>query len=79
MWELIFMILILKIPMAYVCWVVWWAVKAEPEIGQEEQFTRINWQPWRPQNGDRPRRGDPHEPPRRVPARPSDRRDRVGT
>jgi hypothetical protein len=29
-WELIFMMLILKIPIAYLCAVVWWAVRAEP-------------------------------------------------
>jgi hypothetical protein len=29
-WELIFMMLILKIPVAYLCAVVYWAVKAEP-------------------------------------------------
>lgn len=30
MWELIFLMLVLKIPIAYLCLVVWWAVKAEP-------------------------------------------------
>jgi hypothetical protein len=30
-WELVFMLVILKIPVVYLCWVVWWAVKAEPE------------------------------------------------
>jgi hypothetical protein len=29
-WELIFMMLILKIPILYLCLVVWWAIKAEP-------------------------------------------------
>ena len=29
-WELIFMMVILKIPIAYLCGVVYWAVKAEP-------------------------------------------------
>jgi len=29
-WEIIFMLLILKIPIVYVCVVVWWAIKAEP-------------------------------------------------
>jgi hypothetical protein len=31
MWELIFMMLILKIPIVYLCLVVYWAVKAEPK------------------------------------------------
>jgi hypothetical protein len=30
-WEFIFMMLILKIPIVYLCLVVYWAVKAEPE------------------------------------------------
>ena len=28
--EVIFMLVILKIPVVYLCLVVWWAVKAEP-------------------------------------------------
>jgi hypothetical protein len=31
MWELIFMMLILKIPIVYLCLVVYWAIRAEPE------------------------------------------------
>jgi hypothetical protein len=30
MWELIFMLVILKIPIIYLCCVVYWAIKAEP-------------------------------------------------
>ena len=29
-WEIVFMLLILKIPLVYVCVVVWYAIKAEP-------------------------------------------------
>jgi hypothetical protein len=29
-WELIWMLVILKIPVIYVCLVVWWAVRAKP-------------------------------------------------
>lgn len=29
-WELIWMLVILKIPVVYLCLVVWWAIKAEP-------------------------------------------------
>jgi hypothetical protein len=29
-WELIWMLIILKIPVIYLCVVVWWAVKAKP-------------------------------------------------
>jgi len=30
-WELIWMLVILKIPVVYLCLVVWWAVRAKPE------------------------------------------------
>jgi hypothetical protein len=30
-WELVFMLVILKIPIVYLCAVVWWAIKAEPQ------------------------------------------------
>ena len=29
-WEIIFLLLILKIPLIYLCAVIWWAIKAEP-------------------------------------------------
>jgi hypothetical protein len=29
-WELFFMLVILKIPVVYLCLVVWWAIRAEP-------------------------------------------------
>ena len=31
-WEIIFMLLLLKIPLFYLCGVVWYAVRAEPII-----------------------------------------------
>jgi hypothetical protein len=30
LWELVFLMVILKIPIAYLCYVVWFAIKAEP-------------------------------------------------
>jgi len=61
MWELIFMLLVLKIPLVYVCWVVWWAIRAEPVVGSEgEPAHQLNWKPWRRPDGPRPRRGGPH-------------------
>ena len=30
MWELIWLMVIMKIPIVYLCWVVYWAVKSEP-------------------------------------------------
>jgi hypothetical protein len=29
-WEIVFLMVILKIPIGYLCWVIWWAIKAEP-------------------------------------------------
>lgn len=75
MWEIIFMVLVLKIPMIYVCWVVWWAIKAEPEPGTQGGNEGINWKPWQRPAGPRPRRGGPHGRRARVHARVS--RDRV--
>jgi hypothetical protein len=30
-WEIVFMLVILKIPIVYLCLVVWWAVRSEPK------------------------------------------------
>jgi hypothetical protein len=30
-WEIVFLLVILKIPVVYLCLVVWWAIKAEPK------------------------------------------------
>src|SRR5471030_1006842 len=45
-WELIFMLLILKIPMVYLGFVVWYAIRAEPEAGVEPDEHSV-WHPWR--------------------------------
>jgi hypothetical protein len=70
MWELLFMMLILKLPIAYLCYVVYWAIKAEPRP-PEPAFLPVAPEPdperppaWtatrRPPR--RPRRGGPHTP-----------------
>jgi hypothetical protein len=76
MWELIFMMLVLKIPLVYLCWVVWWAIKAEPEPGEIGGSEGLNWRPWRPPAGPRPRRGGPHGKRSRTATRTA--RGRVG-
>ena len=70
-WELIFMMVILKIPIAYLCFVVYWAVKAEPNPPAEPVHTSAGLDgpepkaPWSPHSRKpRPRRG-----PERGPAR----------
>jgi hypothetical protein len=69
-WEFVFMMVILKIPIVYLGLVVYWAVKAEPKP-PEPALTRASTDgpepraPWAPRTGrPRPRRG-----PERTPAR----------
>ncbi len=72
MWELIWLMVIMKIPILYLCWVVYWAIKSEP---RPEQFAALvpdsnDSDPtiWRPTHG-RPRRPGPHGRPTRGYAR----------
>ena len=58
-WELVFMLLILKIPIVYLGLVVWYAIRAEPEPGVDPTEYSV-WQPWRHPESPRPRRGGPH-------------------
>jgi hypothetical protein len=63
-WELVFMLVILKIPVVYLCWVVWWAVRAEPHP-LEGAGRLASVEPrgpdcgWRRQRVERSRRGRP--------------------
>ena len=72
-WELIWMLVILKIPVIYLCLVVWWAIRAKPaplEPALRPVTTEIDPRPgWSFQRRPRgPRRG-PHGAPRRGYAR----------
>jgi hypothetical protein len=60
-WELVFMLVILKIPIAYLAFVVWYAIRAEPEPGVNPNDYSV-WRPWQKPKpaGPRPRRGGPH-------------------
>ena len=73
-WEILFVLLILKIPVAYVCFVIWWAVKAEPEPGFDGEPGSGQWLPWRRRSGSRPPRTGPHGGPGRGGNRPAMRR-----
>ena len=59
-WGFVFLMLALKIPIVYLGVVVWYAIKAEPEPGVDEQQDFSVWRPWRRPAGPRPRRGSPH-------------------
>jgi hypothetical protein len=68
-WEFVFMIVILKIPIVYLCLVVWWAVRAEPEplepaLLPAELPEDPSGRGWRFRR-DRPRRRGPHGGPAR--------------
>jgi hypothetical protein len=63
LWELIFIMVILKIPIAYLCYVVWYAIKAEPRGRGGPAGVRVTPdQP--PPNYDRHRRRSRRRPPR---------------
>jgi hypothetical protein len=69
-WELIWMLVILKIPVIYLCLVVWWAVRAKPAPLEPalrpvsaEVDPRPGWE-FRRVRSHGPRRG-PHGAPRR--------------
>jgi len=71
-WEFVFMMVILKIPIVYLGLVVYWAVKAEPKppepalLPAEPHGPQPEPRPpWRPLRGRRPRRG-PHGSPLRT-------------
>ncbi len=79
-WEIVFMLVLLKIPLVYLCMVVWWAIRAEPRDEQPTTPVRVAdtpdsdapllRRPATPRSG-RPsggRRGS--RMPRRVPSRP---------
>jgi hypothetical protein len=73
-WPIIFLLVVLKIPVLYLCAVVWWAIKAKPEPPPGDERTR-SWTeprpPWtRRPHGLRPLRGGPHGSPSRLYPRP---------
>jgi hypothetical protein len=40
-WEIVFLMVILKIPIVYLCWVIWWAVKSPPEPEEHATVTAV--------------------------------------
>jgi hypothetical protein len=63
-WEAIFMLVVLKIPVIYLAIVVWWAVRAEPrasgggdEVGVLAPLTPCGWNEWKRARPHTPRRG----------------------
>jgi hypothetical protein len=62
-WPIFYLMVILKIPVAALLYLVWWAARAEvrPEEapGEDSGFKRWHKPPRRPRD---PRRGGPHTP-----------------
>ena len=76
--EIVFLLVILKIPIVYLCAVVWWAIRAEPRPLEgaalpAELPTSPPARPWRP----RPTRPGSHGGPARTYARSAERGVRV--
>jgi hypothetical protein len=65
-WEFIFLMVILKIPVLYLCAVVWWAIRAEPRPPEGAALpARLDLpedRPWSPRPS-RPTRRGPHGSP----------------
>ncbi|HZD86736.1 MAG TPA: hypothetical protein VE088_01870 [Gaiellaceae bacterium] len=87
-WELVFLMVILKIPIAYLCTVVWYAIKAKPRRGGTDTVA-VRAEPDPPAGGStflasrrRPRPSRPHGAPARAYPRSARvavaRSDRIG-
>jgi hypothetical protein len=77
LWFTLVFLVLLKIPLAYLAYVVWWAVKSPPEPGEGYEGTGSDvgsdgpssgspW--WKPPVRDRRGRRGPHGTPARRPA-----------
>jgi hypothetical protein len=75
LWFTLVFLVALKIPIVYLCWVVWWAIKDPPQpgegaegaVGEADSGGPGSGSWWRPpMPGRRPRRG-PHGSPTRKP------------
>jgi hypothetical protein len=64
LWELVFLMVILKIPIAYLCYVVWFAIKAEPRGRGGPAGVRVTPDLEPPSGYDRLRRRSRPRPPR---------------
>jgi hypothetical protein len=75
LWYILFFLVALKIPLVYLCYVVWWAVKDPPQPGEADGGVLDtaggggdqdgSW--WQRQTPKRPQRRGPHGSPARRP------------
>jgi hypothetical protein len=69
-WEAVFMLVVLKIPVVYLAAVVWWAIRAEPTSGGGggepagvlAPLTPCGWDDWRRREATRARLRRPLRP-----------------
>jgi hypothetical protein len=64
-WTFFYMFVVLKIPIIAALYLIWWAVRAEPEPADEEPRERLHRgpdHPFRPRHPSPPRRGPHAEP-----------------
>lgn len=79
-WEIVFLLVILKIPVVYLCLVVWWAIHAEPQPAEPATLVPVTDTPtqpgWSPRRTHRtgPARSSSRGPTRVAGARPGARR-----
>jgi hypothetical protein len=59
LFELVFMLVILKLPVVYLCLVVWWAIRAEPEPLEGARLPDVFGPGRDPSRGRPPRRPRP--------------------
>ena len=73
-WGFLWLMFALKIPVAALLWIVWWAVRStpEPEAGPEDDDGGIRPPRERPPRPEGPRRRGPHGDPA-IPAPPRSR------
>ena len=70
-WELVWLMVIMKIPILYLCWVVYWAIKSKPQPEEHAAVDASVAGPDSPgwSHGRAPRRPGPHGRPTRSYAR----------
>jgi len=66
-WEVVFMLVLLKIPLVYLCMVVWWAIRAEPREEQPVVAHPVRDTPFPASGWSRPTRERPSPGGRRGP------------
>lgn len=76
-WFILVFIVLLKIPMVYLAYVVWWAIKSPPEPGEGYAGAGEAPESEGPQSGGWWKRNLPHRTPRRGPHGSPARRPRT--